>query len=461
MAYTRIHAIKRTLQKALDYIENPEKTDDQMLVSAYNVDPLYASLEFTMTAAIARNLRGDYSATGGGNNLAYHLIQSFSPDDELTPETAHEIGKKLADELLDGKYEYVISTHVDKGHIHNHIIFNSTSFVDFKKYETVPYKTAQRIRKVSDRICEEYGLSVIRNPKLSQKSPSHYEWEQQKKGTSWKAQIQKKIDAAIEAASSYEEFADGLQRAGVEIKEGKRISFRLQGTKQERFARGDRIGAEYSREGILRRIQEKHTGLAEVRLPKESYADQIERISSLRVKKERMHEVADALLTIRREGINKDEDFAARIDQLKVRAAEVRERLTTLREKNTQYTIVWKYLRSWHDGLPIAQERDRLRGTKKEKYAELHAGELAMFEHAGRQLQKMGVNTEVDPDKVLGLLSDQEDRTSSLNGDLKKVTDRIDQLRKTEALVRSLRSEGQEPAVARGSDRPDPGQNER
>lgn len=453
MAYTRIHAIKRTLQKALDYIENPEKTDDQMLVSAYNVDPMYASLEFSITSAIAQAAKGDYTKTGGANNLAYHMIQSFSPDDKITPQQAHEIGKKLADEFLDGKYEYVISTHVDKGHVHNHIIYNAVSFVDFKKYETTPYKTAANIRQISDRLCEEYGLSVIRNPKLTQKSPSHFEWEQRQAGTSWKVKIKEKIDAAIEAASSYEEFAAELQRAGVEIKEGKRISFRLSGTEQERFVRGDRIGEDYSRDGIIRRLQDK--GLKTSKKPAhERYAEQIE-ILSKREKKERLHEVADALLTIRREGIRSDDDFATKVDQLKERAAEVKASVGELKDKHAQYAQVRKYLQSWRDGLPIAQERDRLRGSKREKYAQLHTGELAMFEHAGRQLQKLGVNTGVDPEKVEGLLKAQETRLASLNEDLKKVTARIDQLRKTEAMVRSLRSENQHLSQVKLADGPE------
>ena len=459
MAYTRIHAIKRTLQKALDYIENPEKTEDQMLVSAYNVDPRYASLEYAITSAVAQTAKGDYTKTGGGNNLAYHLIQSFSPEDKVTPEQAHEIGKKLADELLDGKYEYVISTHVDKGHVHNHIIFNATSFIDFKKFETIPYKTAARIRKISDRLCEEYGLSIIRNPNLSRKSPSHFEWEQQKKGTSWKAKIRKKIDAAIEAASSYEAFVAELQRSGVEIKDGQRISFRLSGTEQERFVRGDRIGDEYSRNGILQRLQ--HKGSKTDKKPAhERYAEQIE-ILSRKEKKARLAEVADALLTIRREEIRSDDDFTTRIDQLKTRAAEVTESVQSLREKHAQYAQVWKYLRSWRDGMPIAQERDRLRGSKREQFAQLHAGELAMFERAGRQLQKLGVKTEVDPDKLQGLLKDQDARLASLEEDLKKVTTRIDQLRMTESIVRELRRENQLPAQARSAEGPEMKRGER
>lgn len=133
MAITKIHAIKSTLGKALAYIENPDKTDGQMLVSGYNCEPQTASINFEMTAVLAhkaRNLKRKRST-----NLAYHLIQSFSPEDAVTPEQAHELGKKLAFEYTGGKYEYVVATHIDKGHIHNHIMINAVSFYDYGHFD--------------------------------------------------------------------------------------------------------------------------------------------------------------------------------------------------------------------------------------------------------------------------------------------------------------------------------------
>ena len=152
MAITKIHAIKSTLGKALAYIENLDKTDGQMLVSGYNCEPQTASIDFEMTAVLAhkaRNLKRKRST-----NLAYHLIQSFSPEDAVTPEQAHELGKKLAFEYTGGKYEYVVATHIDKGHIHNHIMLNAVSFYDYKKLRTVPYRTA---RQMGYLICHHSG----------------------------------------------------------------------------------------------------------------------------------------------------------------------------------------------------------------------------------------------------------------------------------------------------------------
>lgn len=210
MAITKIHAIKSTLGKALAYIENPDKTDGQMLVSGYNCEPQTASIDFEMTAVLAhkaRNLKRKRST-----NLAYHLIQSFSPEDAVTPEQAHELGKKLAFEYTGGKYEYVVATHIDKGHIHNHIMINAVSFYDYKKLRTVPYRTARQIRDISDRLCMEAHLSVIDDPqKIGQLYPEN---AGKKKSVSNRTEIRKRLNFCLERATDYSQFlsmAKGLE----------------------------------------------------------------------------------------------------------------------------------------------------------------------------------------------------------------------------------------------------------
>lgn len=226
MAITKIHAIKSTLGKALAYIENPDKTDGQMLVSGYNCEPQTASIDFEMTAVLAhkvRNLKRKRST-----NLAYHLIQSFSPEDAVTPEQAHELGKKLAFEYTGGKYEYVVATHIDKGHIHNHIMLNAVSFYDYKKLRTVPYRTARQIRDISDRLCMEAHLSVIDDPqKIGQLYPEN---AGKKKSVSNRTEIRKRLDFCLERATDYSQFLSMAK--GLEITptiRGKHMSYLLEG----------------------------------------------------------------------------------------------------------------------------------------------------------------------------------------------------------------------------------------
>ena len=227
MAVTKIHAIKSTLGKALAYIENPDKTDGQLLVSGYNCEPQTASVDFEMTAVLAhkvRNLKRKRSA-----NLAYHLIQSFSPGDAVTPQQAHELGKKLAFEFGGGKYEYVVATHTDKGHIHNHILLNAVSFYDYKKLRTVPYRTAREIRAISDRLCMEAKLSVIENP---QNIGRLYPAQTGKKRTvSNRTEIRKRLNFCLERAGNYGQFVAMAQELDITPTiRGKHMSYRLAGT---------------------------------------------------------------------------------------------------------------------------------------------------------------------------------------------------------------------------------------
>lgn len=226
MGITKIHAIKSTLSKAILYIENPDKTAGQELVSAYNNEPQTASFDFVITAAMAHKARSFQNRKPG--NLAYHLIQSFSPGDAVTPELAHELGRKLAMEFTEGKFEFVVATHIDKDSIHNHIIINAVSFYDYKKLRTVPYRTAQQIRSISDRLCMEAQLSVIEDPqKLGQLYPTYV---QKKRATSNRTEVRKKLNFCLERATNYAQFLQMAQELGISVcQRGKHITYLLEG----------------------------------------------------------------------------------------------------------------------------------------------------------------------------------------------------------------------------------------
>ena len=175
MAYIKIFPIKVTDKKALDYITNPDKTDEKLLVSSFGCSPETADLEFSMTREMAKK-----NGMDKGNNLAFHLIQSFKPG-EVDAETAHRLGQQFAAEVLKGKYEYVISTHVDKKHIHNHIIFNAASFVDHHKYVSNK-RSYHKLCRISNRICHENGLAT--SMPTGEKGKSYKENMEYHRGTS-------------------------------------------------------------------------------------------------------------------------------------------------------------------------------------------------------------------------------------------------------------------------------------
>ena len=243
MAVTKIKAIRGTLSKAIAYILNPEKTDEKLLVSSYGCASETAAREFEWTRKIA-----EQKGMNPVRIIARHVIQSFEIG-EVTPELAHEIGKQFADEILEGKYEYVLTTHIDKDHVHNHLIFNAVDFVDYhayKSYKRIYYD----MREVSDRLCKENGLSVI--PPSQNKGMSYKEYTEAKRGTSWKQKLKQTIDRLVITAKDYDDFLRLMQEAGYEIKTGKYISFRAEG--QERFTRSKTIGENYTEERIKERI---------------------------------------------------------------------------------------------------------------------------------------------------------------------------------------------------------------
>ena len=251
MAYTKIHAITATVHKAVDYICNPDKTDEGILISSYGCSPETAAYDFKF--ALSKTKQSD-------PNKAYHLIQSFLPD-EVSYKEAHQIGVELADKLLEGKYSYVVSTHIDKGHVHNHIIFCAADNINHEKYHDCK-KTYYNIRNLSDDLCREHELSVITPGE--KRGKTYKEWQAGKNGSAWKEQLKADIDEAIKNTATYEDCIELIRAKGYEVKgedfgekAHKFISFRP--LDRERVVRGSAksLGTEYTKERIKERIEEK------------------------------------------------------------------------------------------------------------------------------------------------------------------------------------------------------------
>ena len=264
MAYTKIHAIKATVDKAIDYICNPDKTDEQIYVSSYACAPETAAIDFKYTLDHCRE---------NSPNKAYHLIQAFAPG-EVSYEEAHRIGKELADKVLEGKYSYVLTTHIDKGHIHNHIIFCAADNIEHNKYHDCK-QSYYHIRKLSDELCKAHNLSIIIPG--GERGKKYKEWQSDQNGSTWKTQLRRDIIFCIKSASTYEDFLLLMRAKGYEIKgesfeEGaaKYISFRP--LDKERFVRGSAksLGKEYTKERIRERIEMKHERKSVI--PKKDYS---------------------------------------------------------------------------------------------------------------------------------------------------------------------------------------------
>lgn len=242
MAVTKIWPVKGRIDHLINYVVNPKKTEQQLYAAGINCTTGSAVAEMNATKQL-------YGKAGG--TVAFHGYQSFAPG-EATPEKAHEIGARLARELWGDRFQIVVTTHVDKGHIHNHIAVNSVSFADGLRFHS-DAKLYRKMRARSDELCAEYGLSVIEDPKHG-KARHYAEWNAEREGRpTWRTVVKRDVDEAIEKATTDKQFYANLKAIGYEVKLGKDISVRPPG--KERFVRLARnFGDDYAYEGIARRI---------------------------------------------------------------------------------------------------------------------------------------------------------------------------------------------------------------
>ena len=344
MAITKIHPIKSTLNFAIDYITNADKTDEKLLISSYLCHPSTAHTAFIKT-------RED--ANTSGSVLARHLIQSFYPG-EATPEKAHEIGQALCEKILKDEYQYVLSTHVDKGHIHNHIIFNNVNIKSGKCYQSNK-RSYHQIRYQSDTLCKENNLSVIDEyyeaykRKYKTNGKSWYENDQHKRGTSWKSKLQFDIDRIIKQSKDWDEFLSKMTAQGYEIKQGKHIAFRLKD--KDRFTRAKTIGEDYTEERIKERILEAVNTRSEK--PKSRVKKVIDVESNPKVKESKGYEfwakkhnlkvIAESVLFLREQGIKSIAQLDVLIQEQADSRQELQEKIKSIDDKSVQLSTVMEH----------------------------------------------------------------------------------------------------------------------
>ena len=386
MAVTKIKPIKSTLSKALDYIQNPDKTDGKMLVSSFGCSYETADIEFEYTLS---------QALQKGNNLAFHLIQSFEPG-ETTPEQAHEIGRQLADMVTKGQHEYVLTTHIDKGHVHNHIIFCAVNFVDHHKYNS-NRRSYYGIRNMSDKLCRENGLSVV-VPGKGSKGKSYAEYQAEKTGTSWKGKLKTAVDALIPQVSSFEELLQRLQAAGYEVKPGKYVSCRAPG--QERFTRLKTLGVDYTEEAIRERIAGKRARAAKA--PKQQRGGVsllIDIENSIKAAQSRgyeqwakIHNLKQAAKTMNfltEHNIEQYADLTAKIAEIQTESEQTAEALKSVEKRLADMAVLIKNVSTYQTTKPIYDAYRRAKD--KEKYRAGQERAIILHEAAARSLKAAGI----------------------------------------------------------------------
>lgn len=331
------------------YVMNPDKTDDGLLISSYECDPSTVDLDFLIAKEQYQVITGR-EPKRGKDVIAYHLRQSFYPG-EITPEEANRMGYELAMQFTGGKHQFIVATHIDKAHIHNHVIFNSTTLDCTHKFNNFK-DSSEAVRDLSDRMCMEKGYSVITEPE--EKGKAYAEWNAEKTGNSWKAKLRKTVDEILPGCHDFEDFLRQMQEQGYEVKRRKHISLRAPG--QKRFTRLKTLGEEYAEDAICERLSGRKvektkpiTVLGRTK-PLHQTDREVDFLVDIEKKlaegkgegyrrwatKYNLKQTARAFLILREEGIHSAEEMDARVDaasddyaqasdQLKVTEAEIRE----------------------------------------------------------------------------------------------------------------------------------------
>ena len=383
MAITKTHPIKSTLKAAIEYILNPEKTDGKLLASSFGCGMETADIEFAWT----RETAGER-----GTHLGRHLIQSFAAG-ETTPEEAHKIGMELAEKILGGKYEYVLTTHTDKGHLHNNLIFNSVSFLDYKKYHSNK-QSYHFIRRTSDAICKEHGLSVIEPGQ--DKGKSYKEYTAEKQGTSYKAKLKLAIDTLIPQVKDFDELLARLEQAGYEIKRGKYVSFRAPG--QERFTRAKTLGVSYAEEAVKERIkgvyvkplrEDKGIRLA-IDIENNIKAGQsagYKRWATLH----NLKQAAKTMNFITENGIEYYADLESKIADIMTAYNQAGAAVKEEERRLSDLSLLIKHATTYKQLKPLYDEYRK--SPDREKYLRGHESEIILFEAAAKALKDMQIRS--------------------------------------------------------------------
>ena len=437
MAYIKIFPIKVTDKKALDYIMNPDKTEEKLLISSFACSPESADLEFAFTRE-----EGKKNVMDKGNNLAFHLIQSFKPG-EIDAETAHKLGKEFADEVLKGKYEYVISTHVDQDHIHNHIIFNATSFVDHHKYVSNK-RSYHKICRISNRICQENGL--VTSMPTGEKGKSYKENMEYHRGSSWKAKLKVAVDKAIWSSINYDEFLQKMRLAGYEIRQGKNLAFRA--PKQKNFTNMKSLGSYYTEENVLLRLEKnRHKTKSPRNVSREvrlfvnisSYVSTGNRAGFERwAQLNNLKEAARTFNYLSENNLLNYEDFMQHIADVDNSIIAAEQRISELSSEISRQELIQKHCTSYRTCRKIVEEGRKT--SNPEKYKAQHQVEYSLHDSLKQQLQDLGVNKLPAPKSLQNKIDVLKKKISTVRKEKQELENRKSTLNIISANIKNLLS---------------------
>lgn len=377
MATTSIHPIRVTEAKSVQYITDPEKTERVTYYGCSgSADEI--SHQFDMLKAYGKNT---------GSVLSYHIIQSFAPN-EATAEQVHQAGLMLCDELFQGKYKYVLATHTDKDHIHNHIIFCKTNMENYKAFgtlmDTKRNPAWKKIRQLSDAVCKEMGLSVVAYGVIG-KGISHYEWEKQQQGLSWKAKLRYELDCIIQRSDTFEDFFEKCRLNGIETvyKSENTVSlkFRMQG--QQRYARAKTLGYYYLPENIQRRIKQFSSHRKTILDRDKFEAKGLQYWADI----QNMKNVAQMINLLESYNVHSTKELKPTTMTIMARRGMITQSIENLDEKINKLSEQIELVRQFQRVKPYHEKYKSLSGRRQKEYTKNNAPVLEKYKSVGSRLK--------------------------------------------------------------------------
>ena len=455
MATTKLFAIKTTEVKALAYIANPEKTDGGRLIFTYGCsqNPAQASRDFEAVRA---------GGTGLNTVLSQHFIQSFKPG-EITPERALEVGKELCEKFLKGEYQYFLAVHTDKAHTHLHVIFNNVSRENGRTFETnmnqgkLKERAWKKLIDLSDEVCRRHHLAVIDHPEQT-KGKSHWEWDMNRQGLSWKAKLKYTIDQVVKASEDFNDFLRKCAEYGVlvEYNPDHKIDLKFMLAEQKernpraKMTRARTLGWFYETRQIKDRIAQYHgvmiyTPRTKVRVltqkpPNKFVQDAIDRGN--------MKLASIAKNVIAEYGVEPEQIHTAALSEY----ANSRQLLSELNNMNTEIDDLkfkLKVLRKYRKLKVYAEELKKLSGSAARKYRQNNSDELSEYGQIRSKVLELYPSGHIPTvenleQKINALIQERSEKDLQFREADKRARDLADAQRTIEEFLRQERNEQQQ-----------------
>lgn len=370
------------MKQIIEYVVNPDKTDEGLFVTyGYTSDGAEAAAKaFEETASHALN---------GGSITAYHIIQSFD-ENEVTAEQAHTLGLELCEKLLHGDYQFVLATHDNTDHIHNHIVVCSTNMDNHMKLSTLEDRKNDcfydKIRRYSDELCEQYGLSVVENADIG-KGVSHYEWEQKKKGTSWKAKLKDEIDFIIRRSNTFEDFLEKCADNDIEVvyQPDKKVNLKFRMSGQKKYTRASTLGYYYTLENIKKRIKNYSYHRSNIIDSSKFEAKGLQRWADI----QNMKNVADMINMLEGYNIKSTAELKPAANVVLAERAVMSRTIDTLSNKINNISERIELVRKFQQMKPFHDEYKTLPKRKQQKFYDDNEPVINQFHEVGRALRSL------------------------------------------------------------------------